>query len=567
MLWMASGARPVKLLGLSGAAVLSLLLASAAPTPVGAQPPTPAPTAAPAPALKDVPRKLSAADIRVQAGYKIEPVVVNLSVATTLAFDGADLLIGESGWQQTAEPRVLRLSLERRDGSPAVVAADGLEMPVTGLLVRDGRLYVSHKGKVSVAEGATGAGGPAPLRDIVTDLPSKGDHQNNTLALGPDGKLYLAQGTVTNSAVVGEDNYVFGWLPEEPGVHEIPCKDVALTGQSFETGDPLRRGGPRVKTGAYKPFGTPGEPGEVVKGDVKCGGSVVRFNPDGSGFELVAWGLRNPFGLRFDRAGQLWATYHGADVRGSRPIFNDPDYLVRVEQDAWYGWPEFFDGRPVTDGAFDPPGFAKPTYLWKEHPPLAKAFATFPTHEGANGLDFSPGGAFGFAGDAFVAMFGTFAPVTTGINAQPVGFRVARVDMASGRVHDFASNVLPGPAYLNQQGGFSRPSDVAFAPDGSLYVVDWGHSTLTPEGLKLTTQTGVVWRIYHESMAPERPNGPIVVPSAPVPETRRRPEVRNVPETWRLLAPTLLMALGGVAALALLTWGGVALTRRARRGR
>ena len=31
----------------------------------------------------------------------------------------------------------------------SVIASDGLNDPVTGLLVKDGTLYVSHKGKVS----------------------------------------------------------------------------------------------------------------------------------------------------------------------------------------------------------------------------------------------------------------------------------------------------------------------------------------------------------------------------------------------------------------------------------
>ncbi|HET7771515.1 MAG TPA: PQQ-dependent sugar dehydrogenase, partial [Chloroflexota bacterium] len=314
-------------------AAVSLLLPSVAIAQSGptATPP-PAQTATPSPPA-EAPRKLSAADIRLPAGYKIEPVVTNLSVLTTLAFDGRDLLVAESGWQDTAKPRVLRLSLDRPDGNARTLAAEGLEWPVTGLLMVDGRLYVSHKGKVSIVEDG------GRLRDIVTDLPSKGDHQNNTLALGPDGKIYLGQGTVTNSGVVGIDNYVFGWLPENPTLHEVPCKDVTLVGENFETDDPLNRGGPRVRTGAYKPFGKASEPGEVVKGNPKCGGSIVRFDKDGSNFELVAWGLRNPYGLRFDRGGQLWATFHGADVRGSRNIFNDPDYLVRVEQGAWYGWP------------------------------------------------------------------------------------------------------------------------------------------------------------------------------------------------------------------------------------
>jgi glucose/arabinose dehydrogenase len=506
-------------------------------------------------AAQQAPCRLDPTDIKIPDGYAIEAVITNLSVPTTAVFDGDDLLIAESGWVNTARPRVLRV---RPDGQVSVVASDGLEGPVTGLLLQNGQLFVSHKSKVSVVEAGL------RLRDIVTDLPSKGDHQNNNLVLGPDGKVYLGQGTTTNAAVVGVDNYIFGWLPEQPQAHEVPCQDITLVGQNFESENPLRKDGSKVTTGAYQPFGTLSSPGELVKGEAKCGGSILRFNPDGSNLELVAWGLRNPFGLKFDRVGQLWATFHGADVRGSRNIFNDPDYLVRVEQGAWYGWPEFFDGRPVTDGSFDAPGKPKPEFLWQEHPPLARAFTTFPPHEGVNGLALSPGGAFGFEGEAFVAMFGTFAPVTTGTNIQPVGFRVVRVDLTSGEVHNFAANAVPGPAYINQQGGFDRPSDLVFGPDQSLYVVDWGASTLTPEGLKLQPQTGIIWRIYPSTSRPLRPNGPVLVEPALTAEAERKPEVRNVRELYKMVAPELAMIIGGLLLGLLIVAAVVVVRRRSR---
>jgi glucose/arabinose dehydrogenase len=513
---------------------------------------TPAPAGGPGPD-----RKFDPTHIKVEAGYKIEVVAMNLSVPTTATFDGNDLLVAESGWAKTAPPRIVRIT---PDGQVKVEVDQGLEGPVTGLLADQGKLYVSHKGKVSVLEGGA-------LKDIVTGLPSNGDHQNNEIVKGPDGKIYMAQGTVTNSAVVGVDSYIFGWLPEHPQEHEIPCKDVTLVGENFETENPLTpaslRSGDKVTTGAYKPFGTPSTAGEVIKGDVKCGGSVVRFNPDGTGFELVAWGLRNPYGLAFDAGGQLWATYHGADVRGSRNIFNDPDYMVDVKEGAWYGWPEYFDGLPVTDPKFDEPTKPKPNILWKDHPELTKPWGTFETHAGINGLAFSPGGQFGHQGDAFIAMFGTYVPVTTGVNIQAPGFKVVRVDMDTKEVHDFAANVLPGPAYVNQQLGFDRPSDVVFAPDGSLYVIDWGASTVTDEGLKLTPLSGAVWRIYPESGSQLRPNGAVKVEAPPqIPEEQRKPEVRNVPEAYEMIAGPLLL-VGGVVALVLVV--AVVLWRSLRR--
>ena len=47
---------------------------------------------------------------------------------------------------------------------------------------------------------------------LVEKLPSFGDHHTNGPAIGPDGQVYFSVGVATNSGVVGEDNFKFGWL-------------------------------------------------------------------------------------------------------------------------------------------------------------------------------------------------------------------------------------------------------------------------------------------------------------------------------------------------------------------
>jgi glucose/arabinose dehydrogenase len=499
-------------------------------------------------------REIDIEDVSVPDGYRIETAAINLTVPTTAVFDGDDLLVAESGYNNTGQPRIVRV---RKGGATEVVVSRGLNPPVTGVAARNGTIYVSHAGKVSIVQGSG-------LKDILTDLPH-GDHHNNKIVFGPDGKIYMGQGTMTNTGVVGIDNYLFGWLKERPQQHEVPCKDITLTGENFETENPLTEADDKVTTGAYKPFGTPSTPGETIRGNPKCGGSIVRFNANGSGFELVAWGLRNPFGVQFDQAGQLWTTNHGADVRGSRNVFNDPDYLVRVEEGAWYGFPDYFDGRPVTDARFNAPEKAKPTFLWRDHPQRSQAFVTFASHTGTNGLAFSPGGAFGFAGDAFIAAYGTFAPVTTGININPVGFGVLRVNMKTREVETFVKNDLPGPAYLNGSEGLNRPSDVLFGPDGSLYIVDWGAATLDTSGLKLVPRTGVIWRVFKEGQAPLYSSGAAIIPSGANPPEQIKPMVPNVPETYRMASGTLALLIGGVVLLVVaVVFAWKAMSRRAR---
>jgi glucose/arabinose dehydrogenase len=483
--------------------------------------------------------------IRVPGGYAVEAAITGLSVPTTATFREEDIIVAESGFGSVAQPRVLRITPE---GRVTVLADEGLQAPVTGLLYVNDILYVSHKGKVSRLENGK-------LTDVVIGLPSEGDHQNNNLVLGKDGRIYLGQGTVTNSAVVGTDNYVFGWLDKNPAIHDVPCKDVTLIGNNFTSDNPLTENrNDRAVTGAYLPFGSSSVPGQVIKGDAKCNGAILSFNPDGSDLRVVSWGLRNPFGLDVDRDGNVWATYHGADVRGSRGIYNDSDYLVKVQEDAWFGWPEYFNGKPATEASLKAPGSPQPGFLWKERPQLSLPFVTFEPHTGANGLAFSPGRSFWFDQSAFVAAFGTFAPVTTGPNVEFQGFRVLMINMANGTVSTFAENKLPGPAYINRQGGFNRPSDVLFGPDDSMYVVDWGGLTLSKEGLASKAQTGVVWRIYNtETQKPRYANNTVVVPSASLPKDEQVPIVRNSWQSYKqviiqfwpfVIGAVLLVAIG-----------------------
>lgn len=482
--------------------------------------------------------------IKVPEGYVVEAAISGLSVPTTAIFDGEDLIVAESGFGDTAKPRILRIS---PDGIVSVIASEGLLPPVTGLLMAGDRLYISHRTKVSVVSGGK-------LADVVTDLPSNGDHQNNNIVLGKDGRIYMGQGTVTNAGVVGEDNFAFGWLDRNPEAHDVPCKDITLVGRNFESADPLtEEKNDKVTTGAYKPFAISSTKNETIEGNVKCNGAILSFDLDGSDLKVVAWGLRNPFGLSVAKDGSVWATSHGADVRGSRGIFNDPDYFIRVDEGAWYGWPDYFGGKPVTDASFNAPGSNKPTFLLKNHPPLSKPFVMFDSHSAPNGFDFSPGGDFGYEGDAFVAMFGSFLPVTTGPNIELSGFNILRINMETKEVSTFAENKVPGPAYLNRRGGFNRPSDAIFGPDASLYVVDWGGLTLAGKGLENQEQTGVVWRIYNaNTQGPNHANGPVVVPADPIPDEERKPLVRNafqsykdvLPNLWPLFA-VLLVVIGG----------------------
>ncbi len=438
-------------------------------------------------------RRLDPRQIAVPAGYRVEALASGLNAPSALEVtsDGT-VYIGESGYGgayaatagvEGATPgRILRLN---RDGTFTVVAGNFLP-PLDGF-VHDakGNLYVSHGGVVTAIT-------PQGRRDIVTGLPSLGDHKNNSITVGPDGLLYLAQGTVTNSGIVGLDNWVL-WGRFFPGPRDIPCHDVTLRGVNVTTADP-RSLIPfmRVTTGAYSPFGHSTRPGQVVRGQLPCGGAVLRFAADGSGMELVAWGLRNPFDLRFSKRGDLFVTDDGPDTRGSRP-FQGPDLLHRIRFGAWYGWPDYWNGQPVS--TLNSAGWERPQMLLARLPaPPEKAFAPLGQQVAAAGFDFAPVG-FGFEGQLFIAQWGTAFPATTQYS-DLVGFNVARFDPVTRRKEIFATNVKPGPASLSaDRGGFERPVAVRFGPDGAMYILDWGHLSVTRKGPYHVPDSGALWRI------------------------------------------------------------------------
>jgi glucose/arabinose dehydrogenase len=415
------------------------------------------------------PRTVRVADVAVPPGYRIELVVEGLNFPTGVTFDSeGNPVVVESGYsygEVWTTPRLLRIRAGQR---PEVLTQGRNNGPWTGATFHDGAFYV--------AEGGTREGGrilrvgqDGAVKALVENLPSKGDHHTDGPVVGPDGWVYFGQGTFTNSGVVGEDNADFGWLKRFPELHDIPGQDVVLAGQDFITKDPLRPGSKvLVSTGAFSPFGKPTEVAQVVRGQVPCNGAILRVRPEGGPVELVAWGLRNPFGLAFAPDGNLYVTENSYDDRGSRPVWGSPDVLWRIQHGLWYGWPDFAAGQPLTNAAFRPPGKAQPHFLLAMHPnPPPKPAARFAVHASADGLDFSRNAGFGHVGEAFVAMLGDETPAT-GKLLHPVGFKVVRVNVETGEVQDFVVNkgYSNGPASKLGTGGLERPVAARFDPSG-----------------------------------------------------------------------------------------------------
>jgi glucose/arabinose dehydrogenase len=457
------------------------------------------PSSGGAQAVFDGTRNLDPNDVALPAEYQIQVLARDLTFPTGACFDQqGNLCVVESGYaygEVWTTPRLLRVNT---DGGTTPIALGARNGPWTGVAFHDGAFYVAEGGVLEAGR-ILRIDPDGNIRPIVDGLPSFGDHHTDGPAVSPDGWIYFGQGTASNSGVIGEDNAKFGWLKRRPDFHDIPGQEIELAGQNFETKDVLAEGkGPRKSTGAFVPFGTATRPGERITGRVKCSGAVLRVRPEGSDLQLVAWGFRNPFGLAFSPDGKLYVTDNGYDDRGSRPVWGTADVLWQVQQGAWYGWPDFSAGEPLTMKKFKPPGKPQPKFLLAAHPSTpAKPVVRFGVHSSADGLDFSRSEEFGHVGDAFVALLGDEAPAT-GKSLHPVGFKVVRVNTKEGTLHDFAVNKgrKNGPASKLGSGGLERPVAVRFSPQGdSLYVVDFGVMPHDKKGARPQRGTGAIWRI------------------------------------------------------------------------
>lgn len=442
-------------------------------------------------------RWIAPEDIALLHGFTIEVVATGLRFPTGVAFDEAGTpYVTESGYsygEVFSTPRLVRID---QGGLIRPVAA-GSNGPWNGVVFHQGAFYVTEGGQEKGGR-VVRIGKDGTITPLVENLPSLGDHHTNGPAIGPDGKIYFGQGTATNSGVVGEDNHQFGWLKRRPEFHDVPCRDVTLMGLNFRSKNVLTPDqDDEIETGAYMPFGKTSTAGQIIRGKVPCTGAILRTGLEGGPIEVVAWGLRNPYGLAFSPEGRLFVTENGMDNRGSRPAFGSADVLWEIKEGTWYGWPDYSEGRAL--GKFHKgPGKEAPSAVIREPPNIPpKPTQYFASHSSSNGLDFSRSEKFGFVGQVFVAQLGDQAPITNKVFG-PVGFKVVKIDLPQNVETDFATNYgeTNGPASKLGSGGFERPIAVRFDPSGeSLYVVDFGVLAMDEFGSHPKEGTGVLWRI------------------------------------------------------------------------
>lgn len=370
-----------------------------------------------------IPRPAAWGDDRptVPEGWRIEPIATDLLIPRQmLVLPGGDILVAEGtgGHAPALRPKDFiatwikkqgrsstrsgnRLTLLRdADGDGRYEAqgvfAEGLDGPY-GLALAGDALFVANQGSLvrfDYREGQTEAVGPPRL---VTALPAAINHHwTKSLAVSADGRaLYVGIGSNSNITERGMEAEV----------------DRAMIWQVV------------AETGAHRPYAT---------------------------------GIRNPTALAI-RPGtdELWAVANERDEIGPDLV---PDYLTRVRDGGFYGWPWSYWGQNV-DSRVRP---RNPAKVAAAIPPDYALGA----HVAALGLAFSnPAMGERFAEGVFVGQHGSWN------RTPPVGYRVVFVPFRDGRPSGDPVDVVTG--FLTPGGkARGRPVGVAVDPKGALLVAD-----------------------------------------------------------------------------------------------
>ena len=273
------------------------------------------------------------------------------------------------------------------------VIASGLNMP-NGVAFKDGDLYVAEVSRITKFAGIESKLANPPAPVIVNDTyPDKTHHGWKYIAFGPDGKLYVPVGA--------------------------PCNICESKDEIFA--------------------------------------SITRINPDGSGREIFAQGVRNTVGFTWHpETKEMWFTDNGRDMLGNDIPPCELNYAPKVGMHFGYPYchggtikdPEFGSKRPCSD-------FTNPAQNLGPH--------TAPL-----GLKFYTGSMFPaqYKNQIFIAEHGSWN------REKRIGYRVSLVNVQGNSKATGYSTFASGWLDDETQKYWGRPVDVLLLPDGSMLVSD-----------------------------------------------------------------------------------------------
>ena len=197
-----------------------------------------------------------------------------------------------------------------------------------------------------------------------------------------------------------------------------------------------------------------GAPCNICLSEDKRFASIMRMNPDGSGLEIYASGVRNTVGFDWHPdTHELWFTDNGRDWLGNNIPPDELNYAPT--KGLHFGYP-FCHGNSIND-----PEFGKDISCERFQKP-AKELGP---HVAALGMRFYTGKMFPekYHKQIFIAEHGSWNRTT------PIGYRVMLVELMNNKAISYKPFA---EGWLQGYKAWGRPVDVLNMPDGSLLISD-----------------------------------------------------------------------------------------------
>lgn len=338
------------------------------------------------------------------AGFKVEKFAAELEHPRWIyQAPNGDVFVAESNTKKSAD----RITLFRGGNSSSkTVFLEDLKQPF-GMLVLNNHFYVANTDglmRFPYKEGQTKMTGKG---EKILDLPAGGynNHWTRNLLASPDGsKIFISVGSASNVAEHGMD-------------------------------------------------------------EEKRRANILTINPDGSGEEIYASGLRNPVGMAWvPGTNTLWTAVNERDKLGDELV---PDYMTSVKKGGFYGWPYSYYGQNVDPRRKD----EAPEMVQKAIVPDVPLGA----HTASLGLAFYDKDKFPakYRNGAFVGQHGSWN------RSQLAGYKVVFVPFKNGKpsgpMEDFLTGFI---ANAEDSKVYGRPVGVTVLADGSMLVADDDSGTL-----------------------------------------------------------------------------------------
>jgi glucose/arabinose dehydrogenase len=208
---------------------------------------------------------------------------------------------------------------------------------------------------------------------------------------------------------------------------------------------------PQAAAKLYVPVGAPCN---ICERSEPIYASITRINPDGTGREIFAHGVRNTVGFDWHpQTREMWFTDNGRDWMGDDVPADELNHAPR--KGMHFGYPYIHQGD-VPD-----PEYGKGKQLDEFTPPARK----LGPHVAALGMRFYTGRMFPeeYRGQIFIAEHGSWNRTT------PIGYRLSLVKLSGGQAVSYAPFA---EGWLQGFSAWGRPVDVLVMPDGALLVSD-----------------------------------------------------------------------------------------------